>query len=165
MVRFALRVAGAALLCSFTLLAVAAEPSVVGTWKLVSYSREDPATGAATQPWGEKPAGYLMLLLDGHMSAVITSDGRQPAVRGEEGFSDKQAKLFQTVTAYAGTYTAKGDSLSVHVEVAWLPEWVGSDQPRVFRIEGDRLTIRTQPIRSVSDGKLYVYVLVWKRVS
>jgi len=165
MIGSALRVAGAALVCSMTLPAMAAEPSVVGAWKLVSYTREDPATGASTLPWGEKAAGYLHLLPDGRMAVVITAQGRQPAVRGEDGFIEKQAKLFQTVTAYAGTYSTRGNALTVRVEVAGLPEWVGTDQLREFRLDGDSLTIRTAPMQSVSDGKTYVYVLSWKRVT
>ena len=46
----ALRVACATLLVA-TASPAWAEPSVVGAWNLVSYAREDPATGAATFPW------------------------------------------------------------------------------------------------------------------
>ena len=85
-----------------------AEPSVVGTWRLVSYAREDTATGVATHPWGEKAV-----------------------------------KLFETLAAYAGTYTTKGDSVVHHVEVCKAPDWVRTDQPRLFRLNGDTLSLRT----------------------
>jgi hypothetical protein len=142
---------------------VSAEPPVVGAWNLVSYAREDPATGASTFPWGEKPSGLLLFLPDGHMGVTITGQGRQPTVRGEDGLAEKQAKLYQTVTAYAGTYMMRGSTMTVRVEVASDPGLVGTDLAREVRIEGDLLTIRTAPMKSMSDGKLYVYALAWKR--
>jgi hypothetical protein len=147
-----------------TALPASAEPSVVGSWTLVSYAREDRATGASTFPWGEKPAGLLLFLPDGHMGVTITGQGRQPAVRGEDGLAEKQAKLYQTVTAYAGTYVMRGSTMTVRVEVASDPGLAGTDLAREVRIEGDLLTIRTAPMKSMSDGKMYVYALAWKRV-
>jgi hypothetical protein len=151
---------------------LAAEPSapskpgnaaVVGTWTLVSYAREDPASRAVTYPWGEKPSGTFVFTADGHVAVVITAQGRQPAVRGEEGFVEKRARLFETTTAYAGTYVVRGDAMSVHVEVASDPDLVGKDLGREIRIDGDALTVRTQPMKSMADGKMYVYALAWKR--
>jgi hypothetical protein len=158
----ALRVACATLLVAAA-FPVSAEPSVVGSWTLVSYAREDPATGVSTFPWGEKPAGLLLFLPDGHMGVTITGQGRQPAVRGEDGLVEKQAKLYQTVTAYSGTYAIRGSTMTVRVEVASDPALVGTDLAREVRIEGDLFTVRTAPMKSVSDGKMYVYALAWKR--
>jgi hypothetical protein len=157
------RLAFAVLLLGVTLPAKSTEPSVVGAWKLVSYAREDPATGTSTYPWGEKPSGTFVFTPDGHVAVVITAQGRQPAVRGEDGFIEKRARLFETTTAYAGTYAVRGDTMTVHVEVASDPDLVGKDLGRVLRIDGDMLTIRTQPMKSMADGKMYVYALAWKR--
>jgi hypothetical protein len=145
--------------------AAAAETTIAGAWTLVSYAREDPASGVSTFPFGQKPAGTLLLLPGGRMAAVMTADGREPVTPGIEGAGEKQGKLFRTMTAYAGTYAVKGSALNIHVEVAGLPEWVGTDQEREFVLEGDRLTIRSRPTRSSSDGRNYVYVLVWKRLA
>ena len=140
----------------------AADLAVVGAWKLISYAREDAVSGETTRPWGENPSGYLMYLPDGHMSAVLTSEGRKSVPSTDE---KQVAQLFFSMAAYAGTYTVEGDTVVHHVEVAWLPNWVGSDQPRQAKLEGNALTIRTQPIRSRLDGKDYIYTLVWKRAS
>jgi hypothetical protein len=158
-----MRIALVGFLLGVTLPTLAAEPKVVGTWKLVSYAREDPATGTSTYPWGEKPSGTFVFTPDGHVAVVITAQGRQPAVRGEDGFIEKRARLFETTTAYAGTYAVRGDTMTVHVEVASDPDLVGKDLGRGLRIDGDMLTIRTQPMKSMADGKMYVYVLAWKR--
>ena len=99
------------------------------------------------------------------MAVTITGQGRQPAVRGEDGLVEKQARLYQTVTAYAGTYSVRGSTMIVHVEVASDPGLVGTDVSRDLRIDGDLLTVRTAPMKSMSDGKMYVYALAWKRAS
>jgi hypothetical protein len=160
----ALRVA-----CLILLVAAAstasAEPPIVGAWNLVSYAWEDPATAASTLPWGEKPSGRLLFLPDGHTGVTITGQARQPAVRGEDGLVEKQARLCQTVTAYSGTYAIRGSTMTVRVEVASDPGMVGTDLAREVRIEGDLLTIRTAPMKSMSDGKMHVYALAWKRAS
>jgi hypothetical protein len=145
-------------------LPAAAEPSIAGAWTLVSYTREDPATGAVTYPLGRKPTGTLFLLPGGRVAVVIAGEGREPAPPGSEGYVEKQAKLFQTMTAYSGTWSVKGSALTMHVDVSYRPEWVGTDQKREFRLEGDTLHVRTLPTQSVSDGKTYVYVLVWRRL-
>jgi len=149
------------------LLALAAptqgkELSVGGAWTLVSYVRQE-SGGSSSKPWGEKPVGYLMYLPDGHMSAMLTAEGRTPAGANDAEGQARRARLFANMTAYAGTYTVEGDRVVHHVEVSWIPDWVGTDQPRWATIEGDRLFIRTGSMRSVMDGKEYVYVLEWKR--
>ena len=141
-------------------LSHAADLSVVGAWSLLSFAREDSVSGETTRPWGEHPLGYLMYLPGGHMSAVLTAEGRKPASPTDE---KQAAPLFWNMSSYAGTYTVEGNTVVHHVEVAWLPGWVGRDQPRKAVLEGDRLTIRTQPIRDTFAGKDYVYVLVWQR--
>lgn len=96
---------------------------------------------------------------DGHMSAVLTFGERKSVQPTDE---KQVAQLFFNMSAYAGTYTVEGDTVVHHVEVAWLPNWVGSNQPRQAKLEGDMLTIRTQPIRNGLDDKDYIYILVWR---
>jgi hypothetical protein len=97
------------------------------------------------------------------MSAVITSEGRAPVAPTDERFNEKTAQLFFTMAAYAGTYTVQSGKVVHHLEVAWLPSWVGSDQPREINLDGNTLTIRTQSMRSAREGKDFIYVLVWRR--
>jgi len=41
--------------------------------------------------------------------------------------------------AYTGTYRVEGDKWIAKVDVSWNPAWVGTEQPRFFRLDGDRL--------------------------
>jgi hypothetical protein len=65
--------------------------------------------------------------------------------------------------AYYGTYTldlSRG-VVTHHVQGALFPNWVGGDQVRHFRLDGDRLTITTPPIRIA--GEESTTALVWER--
>jgi hypothetical protein len=138
----------------------AVDLSVLGAWKLLSFAREDTVSGEIIRPWGDAPSGYLMYLADGHMSAVLTAESRKAAAPTDE----KQiVQLYSNMAAYAGTYTVHDNTVVHHVEVAWLPAWVGSDQPRQIKLDGETLTIRTQPIRNTAEGKDYIYILVFSR--
>ncbi len=139
------------------------EPTIAGAWRLVSYVREEVGGGAPARPWGENPRGYLLLLPSGHMSMVITAEGRTPVSRDDDQYEAKSSKLMHTMTAYAGTYTRKGDTLVFHVEAAGEPDWVGTDQTRLLAFDRDEMTFRSQPILSWTTGKMSVFITKWRR--
>ena len=99
---------------SLTVAEVYAADRIVGVWKLLSYSSRDEETWVETKPWGENPEGLLMYTADGYMSGVGVAEGRT-APTGTE------AKLFTSMTAYAGRYTVEPDRVIHHVEIAWNP--------------------------------------------
>src|SRR5207249_6818262 len=41
--------------------------------------------------------------------------------------------LLNTLVAYTGTYRLEGDEWITNVDVAWNPEWVGTEQKRFFK--------------------------------
>jgi hypothetical protein len=157
----------AALLLGLLLLSAPArgdDPPVLGAWRLTSYVREEVESGAVARPWGERPQGSMLLLPGGQMSLVISAEGRVAAPHGEPGGAEKVEKLFNTMSAYAGRWAVSGDQVTFHVDVAWRPEWVGTDQVRQLKREGSRLTMRSTPMKSATTGKSSVYVLTWERV-
>ncbi len=127
------------------LLAVAAQPvlagdrtPVQGAWKLVSYDVEVQATGEKFPPMGKHPAGYVVFTPEARVWFVLTGDGRRPGKTAEE-----KAALLDSLVAYTGTYRVEGDKWITKVEVAWNPEWVGTEQSRSFKVDGDRLQVLT----------------------
>lgn len=111
---------------------------VVGTWKLVSYQVEVQATGQKSPLMGEKPTGYVTFTPEGLVFFVLTGEARKPAKTDQE-----RAELLNTLVAYCGAYTVKGDKWTTNVEVAWNPEWVGTKQVRDFKLDGERLMVLT----------------------
>ena len=120
-------------------LASGGEPDsskVVGTWKLVSLEIEVQGTGQLEPPMGEKPSGYAVFTQEGRTFFIITGEQREPASNDEQ-----RAELLNTLVAYTGPYRVEGDKWITKVEVAWNPEWVGSEQTRSFKLEGNRLKV------------------------
>jgi hypothetical protein len=109
-----------------------------GVWKLLSYTVEYQATGGKEAVMGEKPIGYAIFTPGGRATFVITGEGRK-AQTDDKG----RAALLNTLVAYTGRYRIEGDRWITKVEVAWNPEWVGSEQERFFRLDGNRLEVVT----------------------
>jgi Lipocalin-like domain len=111
---------------------------VIGFWKLISYVVEIQATGQIEQVMGQHPTGYVNFSPEGRVMFILTGEGRKPAKTTEE-----RADLLSTLVAYTGTYRIEGDRWITKVDVAWNPEWVGTEQARSFRIDGERLQVLT----------------------
>ena len=127
------------------LLVMAARPGfaddraqVHGVWKLVSQEVEIQATGQKEFPMGKKPTGYVMFTPDDRATFILTADDRKPAKTVQE-----RADLLNSMVAYTGAYRLDGDKWITKVEVAWNPEWVGTEQTRLFHIDGNRLHVLT----------------------
>lgn len=73
------------------------------------------------------------------------------------------AEAFTTFNAYAGRYTLEGNTVTHHLEVASIPNRVGTDLVRTFTmVSGNRVILKTSPV--VKDGVLQVFELVWERL-
>jgi len=116
----------------------AEDSSIVGSWRLLSYVIEVQATGEKLPVMGEKPTGYVTFLPEGRVFFVLTAEGRKPAKADRE-----KAELLDTLVAYTGTYSAGAGTWTTSVDVAWNPEWVGTQQVRSFKLEGNRLDVLT----------------------
>jgi hypothetical protein len=55
----------------------------------------------------------------------------------------QKAPRHEVAGSCTGTYRIKGDRWITKVDVAWNPEWVGTEQARDFKIDGDRLRVLT----------------------
>ena len=111
---------------------------VQGVWKLVSWELEIQATGQKEPRMGQNPTGYAIFTPEGRAMFVITGEGRKPAKTVQE-----RAELLNSLVAYTGTYRVEGDKWITTVEAAWTPEWVGTEQTRFFKLEGNRLMVIT----------------------
>jgi len=137
----------------------AGKSSPVGTWKLVSCIFEDEQTKERTFPYGEHPTGYAILTPEGRLMALITAEGRKVPRTAEDRDS-----AFRSVAAYSGRYRVEGNTFVTRVDIAWNESWVGTDQPRFFKVEGDRLYIETPPTANRDrEGQMVRGILIWER--
>lgn len=133
-----------------------------GTWKLLSHQFITIATDERRDMFGADPIGMLMISPDKRMMAIITSKDRQASdsVAGD-------AALFKSSLAYGGPLRIAGDDQFItSVEVSWHPEWLGTEQTRIFRLNGDTLSIMTPSmLHPMFPGQTARGVLAWHRIS
>jgi len=151
------------LLCGF-LLSVPAHASdadkIVGTWKLVSVVYEDAQTKERTPVLGEHPRGYQIATRQGRWLALVTADGR-PVPKSDED----RAKALRSMIAYSGRYHVDGNRITTKVEVAWNEAWVGGEQVRFIRFDGDdTLHIESPPMPHPNvNNKIVRVIVTWQR--
>lgn len=133
---------------------------LVGHWALVSYEgiAED---GTRTLPFGEA-AGRLSYTAAGQMEGQVMRPGRAP-VSFIDGETRRIRAAYTGYIAYFGTYVVSenGDTVTHHVEGALNPAWVGGQQVRRMRFDGDLLVLQTD----VRKGEQTIrHELTWRRL-
>jgi hypothetical protein len=143
-----------------TLPAVANDrEKIVGVWKLVSVVYEDQATKERTPVLGERPRGSQIATAGGRWLALVTAENR-PIPKTDAD----RARALQTMIAYTGRYRVEDGKVITQVEAAWNEAWVGGEQTRFIRFEGERLFIESPPMPhpNVND-KVVKVVVIWDR--
>lgn len=140
----------------------AADETLVGTWKIVS-AQTIKSNGQRLDLYGHHPAGLLTYTAGGRMFAIITTEGRKrsPVKDRFEMPPSEQVDAFSTVLAYAGTFTVENGKVIHHVEVSSFENWVNTDQVRLLKLEGGRLTLTSL---NTIGGDQARTDLVWDRL-
>jgi hypothetical protein len=123
------------------LFVIAVQPSfaddrakILGLWRVVSLETEYQGLSAREAVMGKNPTGYVMYTPEGRAWSILTGEGREAPKTDQD-----RAELFKSMFAYTGMYRVEGDKLITKVDVSWNPAWVGKEQVRSFKIDGDRL--------------------------
>jgi Lipocalin-like domain len=133
--------------------------AIIGTWKLVSVVYEDTQSKERTPVYGEHPKGIQIATPDGRWLALMTAEGR-----GVPKTDEERARALQTMIAYTGRYRVEDGKVITKVEAAWNEAWVGSEQVRAIRFEGDRLFIESPPMPHPNlNGKSVRVIVIWER--
>ena len=131
---------------------------LAGSWKLTSWTIQI-IGGDVTEPFGRNPKGRALITPDGYAAFVIAAANRKPAANDAES-----AALLKTLMVYTGPFTIEGDKFTTKVDISWNELLTGQDQVRFFKVEGDKLTIRTaEQTSAVYPGKKVVGTLTWER--
>lgn len=137
---------------------------LAGTWRLVSASSVTEGGERNESPYGPNPKGILIYTTDGEMAVMISYGGRKALSIADRATAPaaERAEAFATFLAYSGRYTVIGDRVIHHVEVASFENWVNTDQIRIVKHEGERITLATPSIKV--NSKLARFDLVWERM-
>jgi Lipocalin-like domain len=77
---------------------------------------------------------------------------------------DEKIKLFNSMLAYAGTYTVDREKAVHHVDASWNQAWTGTDQVRFYSLDGDSLTISGAPAQDPHIGQEVIHRIAFERV-
>ncbi|MCG2632759.1 lipocalin-like domain-containing protein [Bradyrhizobium sp. WYCCWR 13023] len=140
------------------LLADDAAGQLAGSWKLTAWTIQI-IGGELTEPMGHDPKGRAVFTPDGHVAFIIAAANRKPAANDAES-----AALLKSLLAYTGKFTIESDRFTTKVDISWNELLTGQDQVRFFKLEGDKLSLRTaEQISAVYPGKKVVGTLEWER--
>ncbi len=103
---------------------------LIGTWRLVATEVSPDAKPPIAKPYGPLPQGVVSFGLDGRMHAALC-DGRP----------ENHSGAAREYNSYIGAFTFDGDRLVTRVDGSSNPAWVGGDQHRRVRFDGDRMTL------------------------
>jgi len=133
---------------------------LIGNWTLVSYDAVA-ADGSRSLPFGHA-VGRLTYDEHGHMSGQVMRPGRARVSLGE-GSAQQVRAAYIGYIAYFGRYEldAAGDRVTHFVEGALNPVWVGGEQVRQVRFDGDLLVLQAD----VPKGQQVIkHVLTWRKL-
>ncbi len=134
---------------------------MTGAWTLVSIAGGEGEK--KVEPYGPSPKGSMFLAPSGQFSVSIVKAGiAKFAVNNrEQGTADENKAVVQGSLAYFGTYSVDeaGKAINVRIEGSTFPNFEGTDQKRLYSIDGDTLTL-SNPTPSAGGVTL---VQVWKR--
>jgi hypothetical protein len=136
-----------------------------GVWQLVSFESRD-ESGASVRPMGSAATGLLIYGVAGDMSVQLMRPDRG-RFAGEDWGDGSDAEIraaFTGYLAYFGRYAVDPErsTVSHFVEGSLFPNWIGTEQVRHYRLDGDHLTLTAPPI--VRGGRRLGSVLVWERL-
>ena len=119
---------------------VLAADTIQGRWKLLSAEDVRADGTVARYPWGRKPVGAIVVE-GGYCYVQIMSSDVPSFTTGKPVGEQMTAALLSTYIAYSGpcTIDEKEGSVSLKVESAWRPDYVGTDQKRFFKFDNGKL--------------------------
>jgi hypothetical protein len=153
----------ALILLAFALSSCASIPDdrsrIIGTWKIVSFDIEFQDSGERRAIYGKSPKGYIIFTPEGRTMSYLEAETRKAPQTDEE-----RVAAFRTMLAYTGKYRIEGDKFTTSVDGAWNVAWVGTDQARTFKLDGNRLEIVTQwNPAPIFNNRVTRGVLLWER--
>jgi hypothetical protein len=115
--------------------------TIQGRWKLVAAEDLRADGSVARYPWGRHPVGSIVVSGGWCYLQIMSSDVPSFAAGDSSVGEQMTAALRSTYIAYSGACAVDeaAGSLTLKVEAAWRPDYVGTEQKRFFRFENGKL--------------------------
>ncbi len=135
---------------------------ITGTWKLKSFESRS-KDGDVFYPFGENPEGFLIYDESGYMSGMISrADRHNLSVNAANMGENEKSSLSEGFIGYSGKYEILDDKIVHHVEMSFIPNWIGKPLDRFYSFENDYLVLKTPP--EVFNNKKFVHYIIWEKL-
>ncbi len=136
----------AAILAAIILTRPAAAETLQGRWKLLAAEDLKANGDVGRLPWGAHPIGSIVVEGGWCYLQIMSSD--IPSFDKDHPTGEQmKARLLSSYIAYSGPCTVdeSAGSVTLKVEAAWRPDYVGTEQKRFFRFENGKLLFGPAP--------------------
>jgi hypothetical protein len=134
-------------LVTLMLPSLATADTLEGRWKLMAAEDLRADGSVAKYPWGRHPIGSIVVAAGSCYVQIMSGD--VPAFSAGATPVDEQMKaaLLSSYIAYTGpcTIDETEGSVTLKVQAAWRPDYVGTEQKRFFRFENGRMLFGPAP--------------------
>jgi hypothetical protein len=114
---------------------------LIGTWRVVEFCNID-TPGDTTYPLGRHPIGFFVYDPAGNLLIQAMRTPPSGAFLQDSAPLAGMVELRNSYFGYFGTYTITSDTTVIHrVAGGTIPDYIGTDQRRHYRIRGDTLSI------------------------
>ena len=139
-----------------------APEQLVGAWRLVSW--EARAGGQTNFPFGADARGLLIYTSTGRMSVFLSQSNRKrfAGAEAKAGSPEEKVAAFDSCFAYSGIFEVADGRVIHRLDHCTFPNWVGTEQVRFMRLDGDRLILETPPLPT--GERPAVSRLIWERL-
>jgi hypothetical protein len=124
-----------------------AKPTLEGRWKLRTAEDLRADSTVARRPWGEHPVGSIVVQRGACYVQIMSSDTPSFAAGPTPPTEQMKAALLSSYIAYSGpcTINEAESSVTLKVDAAWQPNYLGTEQKRFFRFENGALIFGPAP--------------------
>jgi hypothetical protein len=160
------RLAFAAMLVVLRSSSPAVADTIQGRWKLIAAEDVRADGSVARHPWGLRPVGSIVVEGTSCYVQIMSSD--VPAFSAGRSVGDEmRAALLTTYIAYTGpcSIDEAGGSVTLKVDAAWRPNYVGTEQKRFFRFDNGKLIFGPAPNSMRAGNETLTRRLTLERVS
>ena len=158
--RWIARAGGAAMIVFGVLMLLSGVPAsafaqgIEGRWKLIAAEDVRADGTVARYPWGRAPIGSIVVERGWCYVQIMSSDMPSFAANAAPIGEQMRAALLSSYIAYSGACTVdeKEGSVTLKVDAAWRQDYVGTEQKRFFRFEGNRMFFGPAPGSIRAEG-------------
>ena len=137
-------------------IAATLKKKLLGTWRLTEWKKNPVDSDDESDVFGSNPTGYISYTPDGHVIVLVLRGDRVTPSKTPPTDKEK-VQLFDSMFAYAGTYSIEKDRVVHKLSASWNDLWTDTVQVRFISFEKNKLIYTTPITIDPMDGKSCTY--------